>query len=77
MTRFTKYQRTRKGQSLTAPVNYRHVWVERMSQVKILVLTMTLQQVADVFGCTMSALANAMRYHNVSANIERHKNKLK
>jgi hypothetical protein len=48
-----------------------------MDEVKLLVLTMSLKQVAKHFDCKMSALANAMSFHKVSANVERHKNKLK
>jgi hypothetical protein len=73
----TKLQRNKKGISLDLPVKYRYVWAARMDEVKLLVLTMSLQQVAAHFDCKMSALANAMSSHGVSANVERHKNKLR
>jgi hypothetical protein len=77
MKRHTMLQRNKRGISLDLPVKYRYVWAARMDEVKLLVLTMSLKKVAKHFNCKMSALSNAMSFHGVSANVERHKNKLK
>jgi hypothetical protein len=48
-----------------------------MADIKIHVLTMRLVEVAALYNAKVSQLSNAMSSHGVSANVERHRNRLK
>jgi hypothetical protein len=73
----TKRHRDKQGIPESKPVNYRYFWKERMADIKIHVLTMNLAQVAALYNAKVSQLSNAMSAHGVSANVERHRNKMK
>jgi hypothetical protein len=73
----TKRHRDKQGIPESKPVNYRCFWKERMADIKIHVLTMNLAQVAALYNAKVSQLSNAMASHGVSANVERHRNKVK
>ena len=77
MKYYTKLYRNKQNLSLTDKVNYRHVWGDRMPDIKIYLLTMSLKQVAAIYNATVSQLSNAMSAHGVFARVERHRNKLK
>ena len=73
----TKLYRSKNNIPIDQEVNYRHVWEDRMEDIKLMVLTMRLKTIADHYGVTVSNLGDAMCRNNVSANVERHRNKLK
>jgi hypothetical protein len=73
----TKRHRDKQGIPMEQPVNYRHFWKARMKDIKIYVLTMKLKEVAAIYNVKVSKLSHAMSAHGVSANVERHRNRLK
>ena len=73
----TKSRRIQNGIDLELPINYRHIWDDLMPQIKIWLITMSIQQVADKLGSTVSRLSQAMSVRGISANRVRYENKLK
>jgi hypothetical protein len=72
-----KSYRKKKGIPLNLPIKYRHVWADRIEHIKILVLHMGLKDIADHYKTNVANLSAIMGNYEVSANVERHKNKLR
>jgi hypothetical protein len=69
--------RRAKGIDVNLPNKYRNVWAARMPHIKILVLHMGLKNIAEHYNTTSNNLSVNMANHEVSANVERHRNKLR
>jgi hypothetical protein len=72
-----KSYRKANGIDLDLPCNYKRVWAARMPHIKILVLHMRLKDIAEHYGTSSNNLSVNMANHEVSANVERHRNKLR
>ncbi|URC15426.1 hypothetical protein JLT2_58 [Paraglaciecola Antarctic JLT virus 2] len=72
-----KSYRKANGISLDLPCNYKRVWEARMPHIKILVLHMGLKEIAEHYNTSSNNLSVNMANHEVSANVERHRNKLR
>ena len=62
---------------MSLDLNYRNIWLGRLDEIKSLVVTMSIKKLASYYGVPVSSLSAAMKHHKISANVERHKNKLK
>jgi hypothetical protein len=77
MSYSAKSYRKKKGIDLSLPYGYRNVWADRMQHIKILVLHMGLKDIAEHYRTSTTNLSACMGNYEVSANVERHKNKLR
>ena len=71
-----RYRRV-NGLDVNLPLNYKNIWADRMPDIKILILHMGTKDIAEHYKTKVGNLTLAMSYHGVSANVERHKNKLR
>ena len=72
----TNYYRIKNGIDLTLPLNYKNVWTARMDDVKRMLITMSVQQVADYYNVKLSNLSQAMAVRNIQARRVRYDHKM-
>jgi hypothetical protein len=71
----TNYYRIKNGIDPSLPLNYKNVWTARMPEVKRMLVTMSVQQVADYYNVKLSNLSQAMAVRNIQARRVRYNHK--
>ena len=71
----TNYYRIKNGIDPSLDVGYRKVWTARMPEVKRMLVTMSLKEVANHYGVSSSNLSHAMAVRNIQARRVRHDHK--
>ena len=71
----TNYYRIKNGIDLSLPLNYKNVWTARMDDIKLMLLTMSMKQVAKHYNVKLSNLSQAMSVRNIQARRVRHDHK--
>ena len=72
----TNYYRLKNGIDPSLPLNFKNVWTARMPEVKRMLVTMSVQQVADYYNVKRSNLSQAMSVRNIQARRVRYDHKM-
>jgi hypothetical protein len=71
----TNYYRLKNGIDPSLPLNYKNVWTARMDDIKRMLLTMSVKEVAKHYNVKLSNLSQAMSVRNIQARRVRHDHK--
>tara|TARA_R110000823_G_scaffold39318_2_gene105124 strand:- start:787 stop:1029 length:243 start_codon:yes stop_codon:yes gene_type:complete len=71
----TNYYRLKNGIDPSLPLNFKNVWTARMPEVKRMLVTMSIRQIAKHYGVSSSNVSQAMSVRNIQARRVRHDHK--
>jgi hypothetical protein len=75
MRRDTKHYRIKHGIDLSLPLHYKKVWGPRMEDIKRMLVTMSVKEVAKHYNVKLSNLSQAMAVRNIQARRVRYDHK--
>ena len=72
----TNYYRLKHNIDPSLALNYRNVWTERMPDIKRMLITMSIKQIAKHYGVSVSNVSQAMLVRDIQARRVRYDHKM-